>query len=229
VRAFALAALPLAPMIALSGWFFVRNALAFGTPMPANWGDLATPELAWWQQPGFHTAHWYVGFGESLVRPWFAGFASFWDALYCTFWGDGYIAGLLHVADRQPQWHYGWMSVTYPLALPATLVALCGVGIGVHRSLHDENARRRLALAGLGTTAFVLLAALAIVSLRYPYYGQVKAFYVLPALAPFAVLGALGFSTLDERLARCRSSLPRALVLGAWIVLAAVIALAFLT
>jgi hypothetical protein len=51
---------------------------------------------------------------------------------------------------------------------------------------------------------------------------------VLPALTPLALLGALGFSALDARLARCRWSLPRALLLGAWLTLAAVIALAFL-
>jgi len=225
-RAGLLLGVVVATPLALAGWLYLRNALALGTPLPTNWGE-DSASVPWWQQPGFHTARWYLRFGESLVHPWFAGFASFWDAIYATLWGDGYFAGRTFAEERIASWDHGWMAATYPVALPATALLGFGIARSARRSLSEPSPGRRLSLALLATLAFVLLAALADVSLRYPSYAQVKAFYVLPIAVPIAVLGADGFAAVDRRLARLRSVVPRALYLGACITFAAMIAMTY--
>lgn len=223
-RAASLLAVALLVPALVAGWFYVRNVVSLGQVLPSNWGELEVASGQWWQQPGFHTARWYLRFGESVTHPWFAGFVGFWDAFYSTMWGDGYNAGRTFLRDRLPQWDHGVMAATYLLALPASALLALGVLRGAWRSLVDPRTARRLGLALLATLAFVLVAALATVSLRYPYYGQVKAFYVLPIAVPLAVLGAEGFAACDALLARARSVAPRALFHGASATLFAAVA-----
>src|SRR5262249_25521419 len=78
------------PPAAPAGWFYARNLRLYGTPLVGNWN---LPGMRWWSQPGFHTASYYLGFGESLRLPVLAGFHSLADSLYSSFWGDGWIAG----------------------------------------------------------------------------------------------------------------------------------------
>ena len=85
----------LAGVAALGGWFYLRNWLHFGRPFVGNW-DLPG-RLGWWEQPGFHTADYYLRFGESMRHPFFAGYQSFWDGVYSTLWGDGLVAGMIRV------------------------------------------------------------------------------------------------------------------------------------
>lgn len=206
---------PAAVALALSGWFFVRNWLRLGSPMPANWGELPTPDLEWWQHPSFHTPAYFTHFGESLVRPFFSGFRSFWDALHSTFWGDGYAAGRAFVRDLPPIWGYDWMLLTYLIGVPLAVIFAVGFALAVRRSLRGPDLGRRLGLSCVLTLAVVLVAALATVSVRYPYYGQAKAFYVLPILPAVALSGGVALSALDRALARMGSPWPRALALGA--------------
>jgi hypothetical protein len=187
-----------APAAALAGWFYLRNQRLFGTPVVANW-DL--PGLHWWSQPGFHTWAYYLGFGESLRRPVFAGFRSFADSLYSSFWGDGWAAGRASAVFAPEFWDWQWAALGYWLALPATLVLAVGIGRSARLAFGREPGARAawsfvLALQAALAFAFFLL------TLQLPYFGQAKAPYLLGLVAPLAVQFALGAELCDRFLAR---------------------------
>ena len=189
------------PVLAIAGWFYLRNWLHFGDPLMANWGRMPGAGHTWWQQPGFHTFAYFTRFGEALQHPYMAGFRSFWDSTYSTFWGDGFIAGRVYPADRHGFWSYDFMSIGYWVALPASFLMLAGALRGVRLALHDPEAGRRAAFALLATSAWVVSLAYLYLSLRLGFFGQAKATYLLLLLTPLALWFALGFRGLDARLA----------------------------
>jgi len=207
-------ALLTAPPVLLAGWFYARNAWLFGDPLIANWGDMPGATLKWWQQPGFHTPAYYLGFGESLVHPYLSAFRSVWDSLYSTLWGDGGIAGRVNPAQRHPLWNYGFMSATYLLALPATILALMGAGRCLLRAFRGDDGGRRAAFAFVLTLAYAVVFGLVYMSLRLPYFAQAKASYGLVAMAPLAVFFADGLRWLDDWLAHRRFEITRAVLFG---------------
>jgi hypothetical protein len=191
-----------APFLGVAGWFYARNWIAFGDPLVANWGDMPGTGHLWWQQPGFHTLAYYTGFGQALVHPYLSGFHSFWDSVYSTFWGDGFVAGRVLAADRHPFWNYDLMSLGYLVALPATgLLALGTFEVG-RRALRDPDPRRRAAFSFLATTAWVVGLGFLYLTLRLPHFSQAKATYTLVMVGPFAVFFALGAGRCDAALAR---------------------------
>jgi hypothetical protein len=187
-----------AALAAVCGWYFVRNLVQLGRPTVGNW-NVSYNEVGWFQQPGYHMPSYYFSFGKSLTQPFFAGFHSFWDGLYSTFWGDGLVAGVISLGDRHPLWNYDYMSMTYPLALPATALLLAGIAsFGFSR---DPNSRRRLALGFLAVTILAYGLAVLVMTLRLPFYAQAKASYALSVVAPTAVAGAYAFARLQRWLA----------------------------
>jgi hypothetical protein len=191
----------LGPALLLAGWFYLRNVLYFGRPFVGNW-NLPGADQTWWSQPGFHTLGYYTHFGRVLFEPWFASFASFWDSLYSTAWGDGALGGKATVAARNPVWSYGWMALGYWAALPVTGLVIGGIGLLAGDTLRDGSTRRRAALG----MPLVLLAAMGfailLATMELPYFGQAKAFYGL-CTAPVLALGfARGFVALDGVLAK---------------------------
>jgi hypothetical protein len=190
------------PIALIAGWFYVRNWLEFGDPLIANWGArVPRPGFTWWQYPGFRTLAYFTGFGEALVHPYMAGFRSFWDSAYSTFWGDGFIAGHVYPPDRHRLWNYDFMSAGYLLALPATVMLLAGAALGVRTALRDPNPGRRLSFAMLAGVAWVLCLAFVYLSLSLAIFSQAKATYVLALLGPLSLWFALGFRALERRLA----------------------------
>jgi len=189
------------PVLAIAGWFYLRNWLQFGDPLMANWGRMPGAGHTWWQHPGFHTFAYFTHFGEALARPYMAGFRSFWDSSYSTFWGDGFIAGRVYPADRHGFWSYDFMSIGYWLALPATLLLVAGALRGARLALRDPEPGRRAAFALLATAAWVVSLAYLYLSLRLAFFGQAKATYLLVLLTPLALWFALGFRGLDAALA----------------------------
>ncbi|HEX5066626.1 MAG TPA: hypothetical protein VFY49_10965, partial [Myxococcota bacterium] len=145
-RAAGLVALAAGACLAVSGWYYARNVLVFGTPVAGNWGDLAAG-MAWWQQPGFHTSAWYLRFGESLRHPYLAGFSSFWDGIYSTAWGDGGIGGRVDPAQRHGFWQYDFVSSAYLLGLVATALLAAGAGLSLRRAFRDADPHVRAALS----------------------------------------------------------------------------------
>lgn len=185
---------------AVAGWWFVRNLLVFGDPFMANWGGMPGPGQAWWQWPGFRTASYYTGFGESLVHPYLAGFHSFADSLYSTFWGDGYLAGRVSPADRHGFWNYDFMSLAYWLGLPASLFLVLGYVLSAARALADPRPERRAVFGFLVSASYLVALGFFALSLRVPFYSQPKASYGLLLLGPLAIYFALAIERGDALL-----------------------------
>ncbi len=188
------------PVVAIAGWFYLRNWLRFGDPLVANW-RLPGAGQTWWQQPGFHTLAYFTRFGEALVHPYMAGLRSFWDSGYSTFWGDGYIAGRVFPADRHGLWNYDFMSIGYWMALPATLLLLAGALRGAQLALRDPEPGRRAAFGLCAAAAWGLGLAYLYLTLALAFFTQAKATYLLALLTPLALWFALGFRWLDSALA----------------------------
>jgi hypothetical protein len=177
---------------ALAGWFYLRNWMLFGDPLVWN---LDVPGAAtWWMLPGFHTVNWYAHFGEALSHPFFAGYASFWDGLYSTFWGDGLVGGMARASTRHGFWNDEFQRLVYPLALPATLAMGVGAVRLWLRSFRDPNIALRLVFGMLTTVLFLLAFSLGLISLRLAFYAQAKAFYMLCAVLPLALVSAEGLA-----------------------------------
>jgi hypothetical protein len=212
---------------AVAGWFYVRNWLLFGDPLVWN---LDVPGAAtWWMLPGFHTSDAYLHFGASVDHPFFAGFESFWDGVYSTLWGDGLVAGMIRISTRHPFWHYEFMSLVYPLALPATALFALGFVRLVVQSLRDRSIARRLVLTMMTALPFVLSFSLLLITLRLPFYAQAKAPYVLATTLPLALCAADGLGWLPRRLVADASSRPWVALYFGWLAtLACMIGLSFL-
>jgi hypothetical protein len=206
-----------ATAIAICGWFYLRNWIELGNPIVTNW-SFREPGLVWWQQPGFHTPDWYLSFGESLRHPYFSGFRSFWDGLYSSAFGDGFIAGRADPSDRHPFFRYDYMSACYVLALPVPLLVAAGIASALRDIVDTARApRERVAelflLAILGSVAYGYAA----LSLDAPFYSQVKASYGLLALAPVSIAFARGHALFAEKL-RARLGGAADAALAGWLV-----------
>ncbi len=216
-RLCAATAVYLGVFLAGAGWYYLRNWLALGDPLAANW-SFAEPGRVWWQQPGFHTPAYYARFGEALSHPYLGGFRSLWDSLYSTFWGDGFVAGRVSAGDRHPYWSYDFMSLGYLAALPATALLLAGALQALAAALRSPEPRRRLAFSFLLAVLYAVGLAFVTLSLQVPYYSQTKAAYGLCLAAPLAVFFGLAAARLDAALARRGRSAARALFHG-WLAL----------
>ena len=102
--------------LAVAGWFYVRTWMELGQPVVGNWNAPGEGRV-WWQQPGFHTPAYLTGFGQALVHPYLSGFHSFWDGLYSTLWGDGYLGGRVLPSQRHPFFDPGWMTAGHCIRL----------------------------------------------------------------------------------------------------------------
>ncbi len=190
----------LAVVIALAGWFYLRNHQLTGNLLVTNLD--ATAGKTWWQLPGFHTIAYFTHFGEALTHPWFSSFFSFWDALYSTLWGDGLLSGAISPRVAMRRWNYEWMAVAFALAVPATFLLVGGWIDVAQRSLRTDDRGRRIAFSLLFALPPILLASILSVNLHYPFWSLGKSFYAL-ALAPtLGLLCALGFARLDASLER---------------------------
>ncbi len=194
----AIAAAYAVPIAAVSGWFYGRNVQLYGTPIAGNWN---LPGMIWWSQPGFHTSAYYLGFGESLARPALSGFRSFADALYASFWGDGWIAGRANAAFPTEVWNWHFAAIGYWLALPATLVMGWGVACTLRLAFRREEGARRAAWSFLLALEAAMAFALVALTLDLPFFGQAKASYALGLVGPLAVAFALGIDACDRALA----------------------------
>ncbi len=187
---------------AVGGWVYLRNWRHFGRPVVGNW-DLPG-DLTWWEQPGFHTADYYTSFGQSLSHPFFAGYASFWDGVYSTFWGDGLVAGMLRLSTRHDAWNYDFMTASYWLAFPATLALMLGFVRALRFCVAGSDLRRRLAMSMLVVFLYAACFALLAITFQLPYYAQAKAFYLLSAIVPLCLIAALGLGWVFERFSEPR-------------------------
>ncbi len=218
-RAAAASAALVGSALLVCGWFYARSWVLLGDPLIGNW-SLPGEDQRWWQQPGFHTPAYYARFGEVLVHPYLSGFRSFWDSLYSTFWGDGFIAGRTDPARRHDFWSYDFMSAGYLAALPATALCLLGAMRSLRHAVAGADPRRRFAHALLLLCVWSLALAFFALTLQLPFFAQAKAAYLLPAAPALALWFALGTRSLDEALSRRGWTAARAALAG-WCVLCA--------
>jgi hypothetical protein len=203
-REWASAALAVACALAVSGWYYVRNWIALGTPFglgsPAAGGPLP-PDGFWWQEPGYRTASQLLGFGAALARPFGSATHGFWDNYYSTLWADGNLGSVVEFGDIPP-WNYAPMVASVWIAiLPSALIAL-----GLARALVARR-ERGFELVQLGAIAFATqLAAALLLFVRLPIYSQGKATYMLGVTPIFGILAASGCRLL-ERSERARIAL----------------------
>jgi hypothetical protein len=212
-RAAGLCALAAGGCLAVCGWYYARNWLVFGTPVAGNWGDLAAG-MAWWQQPGFHTSAWYLRFGESLRHPYLAGFASFWDGVYSTFWGDGGIGGRVDPAQRHGFWQYDFVSSAFLLGLVATALLALGAWLSLRRAFRDGDAHVRAALSFLLTSCYAVAFSLLVLTASLPFFAQAKGSYALCLVAPLALFFADAAAHVDDALAARGGTPARAAFAG---------------
>ena len=224
-RAAGAAAILLGVAALVAGWFYLRSWVLLGDPLVGNW-SLPGPGQRWWQQPGFHTPAYYERFGEALAHPYLAGFRSFWDALYSTLWGDGFIAGRTDPARRHGFWSYDYMSAGYLAALPVTAALGTGLLCALRRAVSDAEPARRAAHAWLLLAGWSVALAFAYLTLRLPFFAQAKAAYLLPIAPAMAVWFALGARALDALAARAGAWAQAALA-GVWMLCAGGFFLAF--
>lgn len=177
---------------AVCGWHYLRVWKHFGTPVVNDWDEVSG--FAWWTDEGFHTAAYFIRFGECLAHPFYSGFHGFADGIYSTLWGDSLYGGMPAVRARPP-WNYGLMAAGCLLALMPTVIILTGLAACVRRFLRHPEPVWFL-LLGL---PFTTLAALAYMNLKLPFYCNVKAFYGLMALLPICAFGAVGWDILVQR------------------------------
>ncbi len=215
-------------ILTIAGWYYAVNVAHFGKPLVFNW-ELPKFTQRWWQQPGFHTPGYYLGFGEALRHPYFSGFHSFWDGLYSTFWGDGYVSGLAYFAQRPPMWNYRFMSIGFLLALPATLIMIVGFLRSFILTVKAENQNTRTVHAFLACLVLIFFYASLYYSLKAPMYSTVKAFFSLGLIGPLSVMAALGFETVQDIGTSTRWTLVfRAIFYGWWGTLMGVVLLSYM-
>jgi hypothetical protein len=216
----------LAPALLVSGWFYARNLVEFGRPLVGNW-DLPGADRTWWSPPGFHTPQYYLRFREVLVRPFFSGFVSFWDGIYSTFWGDGFVAGRAGVRARHSVWNYELMAAGYVLGLPATGL----LGFGFLRcalaALREREPERRAAFGLLVLVCATVGFALFYLTLALPFFGQARASYALALTPVLALFFAWSFVGVDRWLARREWTAGRVLLFTWWGALLGVLYLSF--
>ena len=211
-------------IVAIAGWYFIRNFISLGNFLVVNWN---LPGQLWWQDPGFHTIRYYVGFGEIFKHPYYSGFHSFGDAIYSTFWGDGYTAGLVFLRDRHAMWNYDFMSIVYLLAIPATVIFVLGLSRTIKMAFREKELGCRIIMSFLLLSLYAVGLFILYSTLKIPIYGQAKAFYGLSVIGPISVIFALGWGMINNWLASPRLLAVRAIFYGSLGTLISVVYLSF--
>jgi hypothetical protein len=191
----------LAAVLAVSGWYYVRNLLAFGGAYA--WGMYHGVGIEWWQHPGYRVWGDFLRFGEAIGHPIFATFAGFWNGIYSTIWTDGSLSTF--TAGAGLPWHEGPMLALAVLALPLTLALLAGMVVGFASS-RSGPADDAVALSAAAVLAFVL--AMLMIHAQSARYSSAKGSYALALTSCLAILAARGMRPI------LASPLGRSLVAG---------------
>ena len=171
----------------VSGWFFLRNWIVLGKPFYGGWDP--SRRIVWWQEPGYRILKDYYSFGEALKQPVYAAFHGFADALYSTFWGDGYnICEHLVTIPELPHWNYIPLTAGIAFSVVPALTIAGGTAVSLWRAREKEHWPFTFLLASIG----VYFAALLHLFTVLPTYSTVKASYTMGLTPCYAVMAALG-------------------------------------
>jgi len=185
----------------VSGWYYVRNYIEMGRFFIGGWDS--SREIVWWMNPGYRTPRQFYVFGESLFYPVFSSIYGFWDALYSTFWLDGFLSSL--ISKESLPWNHTFMTGGALLSLLPSAAII--IGIIVATAKKGDGALRQMLRFSV-TSVILYLVALFYIFLKVPILTSVKATYASGLTPCFALLAAAGFEVLT------RWRLPRAVVYG---------------
>ena len=174
----------------VAGWYYLRNRIEMGKFFVGGWD--AVRDIVWWQDPGYRTLRQCYVFGESITYPIFSSIYGFWDAIYSSFWADGY--GYMSAYDRPP-WNCGFMLSGALLSLLPLAAIL--IGFVVTGRAKDGTLCRMLRFAA--GTIVLYLAAIFYMFLTVPFLSSAKATYTLGLIPCFALVGTAGFEILTRQ------------------------------
>jgi hypothetical protein len=171
--------------LTVAGWYYLRNWIEMGRFFVGGWDSIR--DIVWWQDPGYRTLRQCYIFGESISYPVFSSIYGFWDAIYSSFWADGYLS-----AYNRPPWNYGFMLSGVLLSLLPSTAILIGFVVTVH--LKGGTLCQMLRFSAC--TIVFYLAAIFYVFLTVPILSSAKATYDLGLIPCFALIGTAGFEVL---------------------------------
>jgi hypothetical protein len=177
--------------LAFSGWYYVRNWLALGTPFLGGWES-----QPWWQDPGYRTIHDFFSFGTSLWQPVYSGIHGFWDSLYSTFWFDGFLGSADLPREMPPPWNYQFMlsGVLFSLVPAAAIVTGTARAIArPYRSIADGTLLCAVSVLFYGAVLLYLYISL-------PIYSTAKATYTLGLIPCYVVLCLYGLEPVFKHI-----------------------------
>jgi 4-amino-4-deoxy-L-arabinose transferase-like glycosyltransferase len=195
----------IAVMLCVCGWYFVRNMLQIGTPFSVGFSE--SLNTVWRQDPGFRAPGQFLRFGEALWYPVHAGFVSFWDSIYSTFWSDGFISSgqvppgweyISYAAPRPssvPPWDFKFLGAATLLSIGPMLLIALGVVRSLARPAVAMDRGLLLCLFWIGTH----LVAMVYLYLTLPMVSAGKAAYLLNVLPCFGLLAAHGLEAIERR------------------------------
>jgi hypothetical protein len=174
----------------IAGWYYLRNRIELGRFFIGGWD--AFRDIVWWQDPGYRTLRQCYIFGESISYPVFSSIYGFWDAIYSSFWVDGYLSAYTY---NRPPWNYGFMlSGVWLSLLPSTAIM---IGFFVTGRVKGGPLCRMLRFSAYSIVFY--LAAIFYMFLTVPILSSAKATYALGLIPCFALIGTAGFEVLMRR------------------------------
>lgn len=176
----------------VAGWFFIRNWIEFGKPFIGGWDP--SRNIVWWQDPGYRLTSDFYSFGEALRQPVYAAFNGFSDAIYSTFWSDGYLSGKA-IFMAKPAWNYFHLAASVAFSVvPATLMV-----IGLAITLWRSNQREWWPFTFLAISIGTYVAALLNLYAALPIVSTGKASYTMGLTPGYAAMAAVGASVLIQK------------------------------
>jgi len=174
--------------LTVAGWYYLRNRIEMGRFFVGGWD--AMRDIVWWQDPGYRTFRQCYIFGESIFYPIFSSIYGFWDAIYSSFWADGFMS-----AYDSPPWNFGFMVSGALLSLLPSAAILIGFAVTMY--LKDGPYCRMLRFSACTITLY--LAAIFYIFLTVPILSSAKATYALGLIPCFALIGTAGFEVLTRQ------------------------------
>ncbi|MDS4026345.1 MAG: hypothetical protein RKO25_05045 [Candidatus Contendobacter sp.] len=174
-------------IVLVCGWWYLRNLVLLGKPFIGGWE--AGRGFDWWQYPGYRVPEHLFRFGEALVYPYCAGISGFWDGLYSSLWGDGFMSSITDPAQF-PKWNIPAMQALYIQALLVSIAIIVGVGRALIAS--PEAAIKIPIIMGCAGLIIAFVGAVFHLYATIPIFTAVKGSYLM-ALAPcLGILAAWG-------------------------------------
>ena len=172
----------------VAGWYYLRNRIELGRFFIGGWD--AFREIVWWQDPGYRTFRQCYRFGESLLHPVLSSIYGFWDAIYSSFWADGYLS-----AYNRPPWNYGFMLSGVWWSLLPSAAILSGFVVSARMKAGPLCRMLRFSTCSIA----IYLGAIFYLFLTVPILSSAKATYAIGLIPCFILVATAGFEVLTRQ------------------------------